>query len=108
MHQNTIRGPPSSKLALVATALLGVTVGILLAPSTCDSTRDGDNPPNVKFQKRDSCLLELSDGRWELATSGYVEDVIQRTVRVIGRFLRGFRSPRSQDPYDLVHMTLLV
>jgi len=70
----TQRGLLSKRLILLTTgtAFL-VTVGVLLASASCDFQSTVALRTTTNSIKDKSCLLELSNGRWELMTDGYVE-----------------------------------
>lgn len=70
----TQRGLLSKRLIVLTTgtAFL-VTVGVLLASASCDFQSAVALRTTTNRIKDKSCLLELSNGRWELMTDGYVE-----------------------------------
>lgn len=67
---------PSRRLVFLTTAAFAVTIGALFAATSCDLRPNVDLSSLKTDQKHDSCLLELSDGRWELMTDGYEPELV--------------------------------
>jgi hypothetical protein len=67
---------PSRRLVFLTTAAFAVTIGALFASTSCDFRSYIDLSSLKPDQKHDSCLLELSDGRWELMTDGYEPELV--------------------------------
>ena len=64
---------PSKTWIFVTTAVIAVVlIGSWLTTTSCGSRDDFLNFSGNNDRKDESCLLELSDGHWELATNGYV------------------------------------
>lgn len=66
---------PSKTWNFVTTAVFAVVlIGGWLTTTFCGSRNDLFKFSDENNRKDESCLLELSDGHWELATNGYVKE----------------------------------
>ena len=72
MPQKAASVPSKTWIFVTTTVIAVVLIGSWLTVTSCGSRNDLLNFYDINNKKDESCLLELSDGRWELATNGYV------------------------------------
>jgi len=72
MSQKIATVPLKTWIFVTLTAIAVALVVSWLTVTSCGSRADPFKFSNRNDDKDKSCLLELSDGHWELATNGYV------------------------------------
>ena len=62
----------AGRILVLTTTIVAVAVTLLLARFSYNSVKISNCISTIQFVKDDSCLSELSDGHWELVTTGCV------------------------------------